>query len=236
MQKLRHGQRLNSRGYSTILRLIANRRNAAHGATWHDLMRDGPLTTRSATTTLLRWMDHLGLIYIDQWVAIGTARTTMTPAYRLGDQASAPHPGYINGKPGPATTRPAGRVPIELLTYSHAVKALQRDSHHGKSLHEACGMGLFLCRALLRKLHADRLVYIDDYYRRPNGCLGAPMYAWGVHMKDAVRPPRECPRAVWQRANAERAARLRAMHALGMVRHSRIRKIADIGVIEPVAA
>ena len=201
------GQRLMCKGYADVLRAIVN------GATGIDVSEQADLGRMSAQKTVNRLCDA-GLIHESEWTQrLVSKRMQWMPIYRFGPGGALPDwPGEGLRKP-----RARGPVPVELLTFINAVKALQLESYNRKGLAEVTGLNPRTAGDLIRRLHELRLIFIDDYDQRPNGSYGYPTYTWGVNQKDRVKPAPIPKPVLWERWNKERAARKKTAHLLGLI-------------------
>lgn len=200
------GARLLYVGYAGILRTVVD-----GGATWQEVSEAHNLSRLSSQRTL-RHLADAGVIHEAAWEQFATERrTTWTLRYRIGKGPELPWPGEGN--------RPARRpqkAPVELLTFVHAVRALQDDSYYGLSLAEAVGIWPWTANQLLRRMHELRLVHIDDYLLRANRGLGPPTYTWGVDQKDKPKPRPRTAKENWDHWNKARSARSRTARLLGV--------------------
>lgn len=207
--KRARGQRLLYAGYAEVLKLVVD-----GSATWQSIAAALSLG-RSGAQGLLNRMVDACLIHEAAWQPVHTYRTTYTPIYAFGEGTTLAWPG--KGKRPMRRLRPA---PVELLTFITAIKALQSDTYNAVRLAEQTGMGKRSAQRLLKKLHALRLIFIDEFEERPQGGHGYPLYAWGPNRADMTKPAPMDKRLLstaWARVNY---ARQRDVRLLGLVNRS----------------
>lgn len=169
--------RIGMAGYAALLKTIAHGKGLA---TWRTLAEVNGVS-RGTAALFVYAMNDFGIIRICGWATPGVNGRSLTPCYELGDAPGVPHPN--------ARRRANKRTKSsELLAFATAVKALQDEPHHGKSLHEVCGIWPRTCRHLMYALHDAKLAYIAEYDDRGSAGNGAPMYAFGVNCEDLDRP------------------------------------------------
>lgn len=200
------GKRLLGPGYAEVLRVFAN-----GPAMWSDVSA-AIGTKRVSSQGLCNGLHRQRIIHITEWRAVkGVRRKQWTPVYLLGDGIDAKPPVPLRTSKAP--------TPFELLGFCDVIRALQADSWHSKGLAEHLGQCTRTVRGIVRALHKLRLVYIDDYMRRPKAGAGYPLFTWGPDEQDAKKPTPKSARKVWTEANAIVSERRKQMHLLhGMVR------------------
>lgn len=186
-------RRLLHAGYAQVLRHVVD-----GGVTWIKLHEQMGLCRTSSQKTLAYLRDQQ-LAHVGEWQArkVGM-RIERTPVFVFGSGEDAPWPGA--GKPRP---RKPQRTPVELLTFCCAIKALMREPFMGNGLADETGMCHRTALSLIRRLHALRLAYIEDYDRREVGA-GYPLWRFGVDRKDKPKPRPMSKREIWNKHNAIR--------------------------------
>ena len=192
--------RIGCTGYATCLGAIAF---GGGQATWQAVAEAAGIT-RATAGEWCHTMNDLRVIHVTGWVKTGMDNRSRTATYGLGDGPDAPYPGTATR---PRKNRRADSV--EMLTFAHAIKALQEDSHHGLSLSKVTGMYPRAARRLIKALHKKKLAYIAEYHDRGAAGLGHPMFAFGLSMRD-VKKPAPIPQAQLNREWNEVKRRLRA--------------------------
>lgn len=198
------GSRILHPGYAKALKMIV-----FGGATWAQIAAALDVN-RLTAQRLVRCFHQAGMAHISGWAIDGPTAKSRKQVYSFGPGVDVLWPG------GERPKRPL-RMPVELLTFCHAIKALQADLHHGSSLAAETGMGMRNARGLLRALHECRLIYIADFEARRIGGTGAAMYAWGPRKKDKQKPVPATKQERWTANNARRAIKahaLRLSHAV----------------------
>lgn len=217
------GARLLAPGYATLLRLMI----AQGPLTWREAA-DQLDIMRGTAIDILRAFERFGLAHVVEWVPVADRRrTTLLPAYRAGEGESAPHPGFANGSVYKAP-KPQ-RVRVELQAFSNAVRALQHDTHHGRSLAAEVGVQPTTARKIIAALRAVNLAYVAEYQPRANGGFGYPLWAFGVDLPNKVKPKPAPRRELWNKHNRIKAERRRQARALGLLTYKRpplVRRIA----------
>ncbi|MEY3252436.1 MAG: hypothetical protein RL227_1409 [Pseudomonadota bacterium] len=201
------GNRLLGSGYAQVLRVFVD-----GPASWHGVAEKCG-TNRVTSQKLCHGLRKQRLIYIASWVSIKTGRRSQwTPVYACGDKPDAEPPMTLRCAQAPRTAP-------ELLAFCDLIRAMQVDSWHSKGLAAHLGHCERTVRKTVKALHALRLVYIDDYMRRPQSGAGYPLFTWGPDEQDAKKPAPRSARSVWTSNNRVQAARRQQMHLLhGMVR------------------
>lgn len=194
--------------YADVLRAVVD-----GGCTWRDVSSRSGLETTTARR-VLHVMEDMGLIHVADYrrVAAGI-RTELLAVYAFGRGERAPWPGDGRPRRHGRITRPK----VELVSFVHAIRVLMAGPHLGKTLAEETGLSPNTCSALLRKLHALRLIYISEYQERALSGLGYPMYEWGPGERDVKKPAPLTDKQLWDKHNAikrQRKAHLAALHAL----------------------
>lgn len=224
------GQRLMCHGYVPILRAIYDAKGAMTWVALAEQFFDG---RRLSAQQALEEMLTLKLVHVAGWAPVKLAHRTMpTALYAYGSGENAPHPGYANGAQRAELRR---RPRAELIALASAIEALQEDQHHGASLAEELGVGSKVARKLIAALHAAGFVHIADWHRRPDGGVQCALHSFGIDQKDKPRPKPIPTAEHWRRHNANRSARRRSMHALGMSKTTRRVQIQDLGFVHQVA-
>lgn len=204
-KKRKGGQRLCIKGYARVMRTIYKCRGKASRLS----IANAHGTNRMTSAHLLRCFEAAGLVHVCAWEYVMVdERRSLMPLYRLGEGDSVDPPplrtkGAVVRKPRP---RP---VPVEFLTFAHAIKALQEEPHHGRALADASGMSIRAAQQLLKLMHSLGLVFIETYFARQQCGLGAPMYRYGPGRADAIKPPPRPKEELWAMHNKLRHDRAR---------------------------
>ncbi|MDP3139817.1 MAG: hypothetical protein Q8N17_26205 [Burkholderiaceae bacterium] len=220
------GKRLLGPGYADVLRVFAN-----GPATWLDVA--ATLSTGRATAqTLCHGLNRQKLIHVASWRPVSGSGRSVTPVYALGDGVDAPSPTKRHGSAMPTK--------YELLGFCNLITALQTDSWHCKALADHLGHDPRTVRSTIKALHQNRLVCIDDYFSRPHGGAGYPLYTWGPDQEDAKKPSPKRGRVLWANSKARGKAKLeqmRLMHAMvhGVSLDARRASAANLEPAEAVA-
>ena len=223
------GQRMLHCGYADILRLIINK---AGNATWRDVAVSMG-TGRASSQNTLRWLAYFGVVQVAGWTHCeGYDKRVIVPRYGFGLDGHTPHPGYTKGKGSPTNPadRPGGTLPVELMTFCNAIKALQADSFHAKGLASEVGMSARTAQVFVRHLRGLKLLHAVEYEVRTHGGVGFPYFAFGVDKKDKPKPAPLTKQEIWTRHNANKAARRRTARLIGLQEVKRISKVRDIGM------
>ena len=227
------GNRLMAHGYVPVLRSIFQ---AGHrGMTWKSLAGKHFAGRRLSAQKAVEDMETVGLVHVAHWTTERVDKRQLPMAhYVFGKGVSAPHPGYANGSPRKKEGR---RKPlIGLIVLALAIEILKENEHHGASFASEIGIGNGAARKLLKALHEHRFAFHSDYARRSDGGVQCPLFSFGINKPDAPRPPPTPEIEHWRKHNANRAARRRALHALGMSNTTRVVRIADLGFTYSMAA
>lgn len=198
-----------SSGYATVLRLVVDH----PGSTWLDIA-DRANCGRVSVQTMLHHLVDAEILHEAAWAQRRVnVRSVWMPTYAIGEG------GPLLSWPGEGERKRRKRTPppVELLTFIHAVRALQADSHGRASLAEVTGLSPRTAGNLLRQMHALRLIYIDEYPPRPVNGPCYPVYTWGIDMKDAKRPAPISKRELWTQWNRIRTQRRRGAEMLGLL-------------------
>lgn len=224
------GQRLMCHGYVPILRAIYDAKGAMTWAALAEQFFDG---RRLSAQQALEEMLTLKLVHVAGWAPVKLAHRTMpTALYAYGPGDNAPHPGYANGATRPELRR---RPRPELISLATAIEAMREDQHHGASLAEELGIGAPAARKLLAALHSASFIRVADWQRRRDGGVSCALYGFAIDKKDMPRPKPVPMSELWRRHNANRSARRRSMHALGLSKTTRRVQIQDLGFVHQVA-
>ena len=191
---MKKGQRLLHPGYARALRLIVN-----GGATWRTLAADGAGMNRMSAQRLMRSFHATGLTHIVGWQVESDARAR-APIYAIGTGPDVPWPG------GERRSRRV-KIPIELLTFINAVKALQEDHLNGLQLSEQSGYSPRTARDVIRSLRKNKLVHIAGHQDRLRAGPGYPLYTWAPGRPDKPKPVPPSAREHWTKYNRMRSAR-----------------------------
>jgi len=135
---------------------------------------------------------------------------TPVPVYAVGLGVDVPPPartpkGRLSKRDGPPMR--AGRCSPALVAFEYVLRALESDRYNAADLAEAAAYGIAPIRAMLRVLHAAKLVHIAAWEREPNSLRAA--YAYG-RRPDAPKPPRTSRKVInaryWQKRQASATA------------------------------
>jgi hypothetical protein len=210
------GQRVSLDGYAKILAVIAA------GDARSDAVSAAILMQYDRCERVLQWMEYFGAIHVCDWhITKETRVRRAVPVYRMGDGESVPKPFGRR-----RLQRPGRSVPVELMAFCDAVKELQAECHHGRSLAEATGLNQQTCRRLMRNLKLHGLAFIEQYEARNVGGFGYPMYRFGLNRQDARKPK---PKSEAQQARERRgrkAQRELSMRLLGIAANDDMRAAA----------
>ena len=205
---MRRRGRLGYAGYAACLKTIVD---GAGLATWRTVAEKNDVSKNTAVR-LCHVLNDLRIIHVAGWVTPGENHRSRVAGYALGDLPDAPHPTNMPRKRANKRTES-----VELLTFAHAMRALQGDTHNGKSLAEAVGLYPRAARSLLAALHKARIIYIAEYQDRGEAGYGYPLYAFGLNKRDAKKPPpipdSELIRA-WNEVRKNRRAQAKLMHGI----------------------
>lgn len=168
---------------------------------------------RTAACPLLASLHALHLVHISGWEQ--RDNTPTVPRYSLGQAADAAAPATRpSGRPAGAPRIPRVRRPrAEIVSLANLVRALESPISK-RELVAHCGIGLGTTRAVLRVLHAARLVHVSAWVATGRAYQPAAYWMLGKG-PDEPRPARQAPAVTQQRYRIAAKAKAQARALAG---------------------
>lgn len=189
----RHGHRLNSHGYASILRAVQ-----IQPGTRDAIALTVGTAARTVSTTLWRMAD-LGLIHELEFVPNQNNKGRLVPVYAFGPGVRAEPPCAYYKHAVSKWTRKS-----ELLAFSGVIHALLEGPQGTVDLSNLSGYSPRTVRLLIAHCRTIKLARLADWEKRVSG---APVALWAIGNKpDAPRPRRMTNTEICRRYTKRREA------------------------------